>query len=37
LTDEEVDKILFKAKLEEKFLAHQEDVNTMKSHKQSKI
>ena len=37
LTDEEVDKILFKAKLEEKFLAHQEDVNTMKSHKRSKI
>jgi predicted transcriptional regulator len=37
LTDEEVDKILFKAKLEEKFLAHQEDVNTMKNHKRSKI
>ena len=37
LTDEEVDKILFKAKLEEKFLAHQEDVSTMKNHKRSKI
>lgn len=37
LTDEEVDKILFKAKLEEKFLAHQEDVNTMRDHKRSKI
>ena len=37
LTDEEIDKILFKAKLEEKFLAHQEDVNTMKNHKRSKI
>ena len=37
LTDEEVDKILFKAKLEEKFLAHQEDVNTIKNHKRSKI
>lgn len=37
LTDEEVDKILFKAKLEEKLLAHKEDVNTIKSHKRSKI
>ena len=37
LTDEEVDKILFKAKLEEKFLTHHEDVKTMKNHKRSKI
>ena len=37
LTDEEVDKILFKAKLEEKFLAHQDDVNTIKNHNRSKI
>ena len=37
LTDEEVDKILFKAKMEERFLAQKEDVNTMKNHKRSKI
>lgn len=37
LTDEEVDKILFKAKIEEKLLAHQEDVTTIKNHKRSKI
>ena len=37
LTDEEIDKILLKAKLEEKFLAHQDDVKTVKDHKRSKI
>lgn len=37
LTDEEVDKILFKAKLEEKLLAHQADINTIKNHKRLKI
>ncbi len=37
LTDEEVDKILLKAKLEEKLLCHQDDVNTIKNHKRSKI
>ena len=37
LTDEEVDKILLKSKLEEKFLAHQDDINTIKNHKRSKI
>ena len=37
LTDEEVDKILFKAKLEEKLLAHQDDVKIIKNHKRSKI
>ena len=37
MTDEEIDKILLKAKLEEKFLAHQDDVKTVKDHKRSKI
>lgn len=37
LTDEEVDKILLKAKMEEKLLGHQEDINTIKNHKRSKI
>lgn len=37
LTDEEVDKILFKAKMEEKLLGHQDDINTIKNHKRSKI
>ncbi len=37
LTDEDVDKIIFKAKLEEKLLAHQEDVKTLKNHRRSKI
>lgn len=37
LTDEEVEKILFKAKLEKTLLAHQDDINTIKNHKRSKI
>lgn len=37
LTNQELERILLKAKLEEKLLAHQEDINTIKNHKRSKI
>jgi predicted transcriptional regulator len=37
LTDDEIEKILLKAKLEEKMLSHIEDINTIKNHKCSKL
>ena len=37
LTNQEMERILLKAKLEEKLLAHMDDINTIKNHKRSKI